>query len=344
MTAAVPSAVITKSKNRMVGLLCAATMLFCTYQSVLNSPSTIDALSEHVPHKNDKRLCTRSQIRRGRWVAATYDKLPYPHLIEDRDSNGSAMSHRTYDWKVSDEECDFTEWDNDDFCALIEKQDRMLFLGDSLMREQYTDLIRRFGFNNSLDEMFHGHDLMDRSLCQKANSPYLWLRVVRNGPTRFRRMKQVISTFRGNIIVANIGVHYTPGDDFGKFMDRLISWLRHWQDTALACQAKSRTGTSPCLVIWKTSVPGHPNCKDFAQPSSNVTEMEALVVNPMMYNNKAEYNKYGGWAMKYQNRIVEQRFAESNLTYAIMDAYTLYTYCGRTNISASTPIVCTIRR
>ena len=140
-------------------------------------------------------------------------------------------------------------------------------------------------------------------------------------------MKNVISTFRGNLIVANEGPHYMPGGEFVKFVDSLIRWLRHWQDTAPACQAKSRAGITECLlacmVVWKTSVPGHPNCKEFSQPSSNVTEMEALVANPMPYDNNAEYKRYGWWAMKHHNRIVEQRFAERNLTYAIMDAYAL---------------------
>ena len=64
-TLAVTTATGVARNNRIhiVGLLCAATMFFCTHQSVLNSLSTIDALSEHVPQKKDKPLCTRSQIQ-----------------------------------------------------------------------------------------------------------------------------------------------------------------------------------------------------------------------------------------------------------------------------------------
>jgi hypothetical protein len=256
--------------------------------SVASSASSIRTLE-----KKDKPLCTRSQIRVGRWVAATYDRLPYPHLNSPNGSSSSSSSSETYDWKVRDEEeCQFTEWSNDEFCALTANQ-TLLFVGDSLMREQYTDVVRRFGVNTTMNEMFHGDDRP--ALCQEGSThTYLRFRLER-APNNPKRMMSNWN-FDGAVIVVNEGIHYLPDDQFIAFLDRLLSWLNHWQDTAPACQAQDKSGKSSCLAIWKTSVPGHPNCWNFTQPTTNVTEMEALVANSALYTSTDEYEKHGWWA------------------------------------------------
>ena len=51
--------------------------------------------------------------------------------------------------------------------------------------------------------------------------------------------------------------------------------------------------------------------------------MERLVANQSMYDKPSQYTQFGWWAMKHQNLIAKEKFAQSNLSYAIIDAYDL---------------------
>jgi hypothetical protein len=76
------------------------------------------------------------------------------------------------------------------------------------------------------------------------------------------------------------------------------------------CTEKERD----CLLIWRTTVPGHPDCAQYNEPSNSVAEMEELVNS---YTNSG----YNWEKFKIQNQLVLEAFAHTNLTYEVMDAY-----------------------
>ena len=217
-----------------------------------------------------------------------------------------ATAQKKYDWTVNDI-CLFSEWSDDDFCSLLRNQ-TILFWGDSLTREQYIDIVRRYGWNGTKHDIFWGDD---RPICD--GSTWVSLRVDRT-------LKGRNGTPRPpDIVVANRGMHYTPDKEFSSGIDKAIKWLQNWQMNSPHCRKTS----SSCLSIWRTSVPGHPSCQRFHKPSDNLLEMERLVANQSMYNTPSEYTKLGWWAMKHQNLIAKEIFASSNLSYAVIDAYDL---------------------
>lgn len=277
-----------------------------TYQ-----PSRIELLgtTKKKSNKSTKR-CTRSQISQGKWAPARYEKPPYPCALAPSDHflcrNITAEGWNTYDWTVNDS-CLFSEWSNDDFCSLLRNQ-TILFWGDSLTREQYIDIVRRYGWNGTKHDIFWGDD---RTICD--GSTWVTLRVDRT-------LKGRNGTPRPpDIVVANRGMHYTPDKEFSSGIDKAIKWLQNLQMNNPHCRKTS----SSCLSIWRTSVPGHPSCQRFHKPSDNLLEMERLVANQSMYNKPSQYTKFGWWAMKHQNRIAKEKFASSNLSYAVIDAYDL---------------------
>ena len=271
----------------------------------------IELLGKTKKHSNKStKRCTRSQISQGNWVPARYEKPPYPCALAPSDHflcrNSTKEGWNTYDWTVNDI-CLFSEWSDDDFCSLLRNQ-TILFWGDSLTREQYIDIVRRYGWNGTKHDIFWGDD---RPICD--GSTWVSLRVDRT-------LKGRNGTPRPpDIVVANRGMHYTPDNEFSSGIDKAIKWLQNWQMNSPHCRKTS----SFCLSTWRTSVPGHPSCQRFHKPSDNLLEMERLVANQSMYNTPSEYTKLGWWAMKHQNLIAKEIFASSNLSYAVIDAYDL---------------------
>mmetsp|Transcript_40291 Transcript_40291/g.85827 ORF Transcript_40291/g.85827 Transcript_40291/m.85827 type:complete len:130 (+) Transcript_40291:209-598(+) len=67
-----------------------------------------------------------------------------------------------------------------------------------------------------------------------------------------------------------------------------------------------------CHFVWRTTVPGHPNCKQFTQPTENVEEMEMMIANSSQYN----WEKFKG-----QNELVAELISESLTEFDFIDGY-----------------------
>ena len=89
---------------------------------------------------------------------------------------------------------------------------------------------------------------------------------------------------------------------------RFFPILREWQQE---CTIQNKH----CLFIWRTSVPGHPNCMQYSEPSTSLTEMEDLVRNQSI-DPRYNWNKFS-----IQNELILNALYQANLTHEVMDAY-----------------------
>ena len=125
------------------------------------------------------------------------------------------------------------------------------------------------------------------------------------------------------VIVMNRGAHYQNDTMLLSGMKKVVEVLDRWKS-----QCKEFNIT--CHLLWRTSVPGHPNCEqnDFKGPVNDIRTMEALINNRSNYNNRTI--KYHWFDYQHQNELVvnmlttHKSFSEVSLTpffFQIMDAY-----------------------
>ena len=97
-----------------------------------------------------------------------------------------------------------------------------------------------------------------------------------------------------------------------------------WIQTINALEEHERNLTKlglPSLVLFRTTVPGHPQCERYSIPVNNITLMEAVIANKSLYPGN-NYWKFKWWKFKAQNKIMTKLVDESRLqNYHIMDAY-----------------------
>ena len=295
-------------------------------------------------------LCTRQQIKRGRWVPVTLDKPPYvvstKHLKCYPDEMYHTKSWNTYDWKPFDavmtsrsnnekirdddqrqeeeEErslalnssttedgdsfpssspsptsCVMSRWDRDEFCTLMHRSTIMI-IGDSLSWEQFRSLNHLLGqrhvSQHSMWESKSSQDNIKSLVCKNQ------VRLVFRRDDLLTNVSDAIfysQTFP-QVVVLNRGSHYKNDTTLLSGMNNeVIPAITDWQ-------GKCRDLGLKCHLFWRTSVPGHPGCNattnTFTQPVNDITEMERLIADMSMYNNRTiEYHWYD---YKHQNSLV----------------------------------------
>ena len=163
---------------------------------------------------------------------------------------------------------------------------------------------------------------------------------------------EIIKEYHPDILILNRGAHYTPDSELIQDLNTtIIPALKQWQEE---CQSRQEPGTivqehdgtdtgthrslrtsswttrtrglhdithnqqqknvHQCMLIWRTSVPGHPNCTDFKHPSNSLSEMEALV-------QKGAAHGWGWDKFKDQNAIAVNMLIDAGLDVDVMDAY-----------------------
>jgi len=99
------------------------------------------------------------------------------------------------------------------------------------------------------------------------------------------------------VIVMNRGAHYQNDTMLMTGMQKVVRELEKWKSQ---CDLFNIT----CHLLWRTSVPGHPNCEEsnFQGPVNDIHAMEALISDRSNYNNRTM--KYHWFDYQHQNEIV----------------------------------------
>lgn len=263
--------------------------------------------------KEDNRpLCTRDQIRDGEWVPMEFDKPPYisqnHHLRCYPRESYNVSPWKSWAWSPTDKSCQLEEWNGDQFCKLL-RFGTVSIIGDSLNWEMYSSLLQLLGAR-VLQSSQH------KSKTYKQNHPQLAC----DGKTRFvwrndARLENVTDSIRNdfpNVLVLNRGAHFKNDTELLAGVRKNIEEVRDWFDICEKRQLK-------CHFFWRTSVPGHPGCKNFTQPVNDLAYMEERVADLSLYNNRSI--NYHWYDYQHQNKLVLKELEQSGLEYHVIDAY-----------------------
>jgi hypothetical protein len=120
------------------------------------------------------------------------------------------------------------------------------------------------------------------------------------------------------VLILNTGAHYRNDTVLVNGLHEMLPVLKDWKADCTRRQLK-------CNLFWRTSVPGHPDCVNFAEPVNDFQRMEAFVMSPNSYNNKTWKYKWMWYDFQRQNQLVLkelEKFDEQyGLEYQVLDAY-----------------------
>lgn len=292
--------------------------------NVNNSNSSINTAVEQV---TSWPLCTREQIKVGKWVPVTLKAPPYivstSHLKCYPDETYHQGFWNTYEWQPDDTlvqrlqgeggtislsdpaitqpttACQLSRWNSNDFCTLM-RRSTILIIGDSLSWEHFRSLNHLLGKRHVSQ-----HTMWESKLSQDNIKTY----VCRNQVRLVFRRDDLLTNVSNSIfhsktfpqvIVLNRGAHYKNDTTLlADMTDVVIPSIQSWQQQCTQLGMK-------CHLFWRTSVPGHIGCDksehNFTAPVNDLTTMEGLIANKSLYNNRTiEYHWYD---YQHQNQLV----------------------------------------
>jgi len=304
--------------------------------SVLHHQQQVPATTERASYSLKHLFCTRSQIRNGSWQSVRIRKPPYTLPSDSQRCYGQLLNASlypywdTYEWIPKESSCVFPKWNTTEFCKVLHARPnltKILFVGDSIMREQYMALVGLFGWYGNKHYIFREGDYTICKTNHTDSSSGIHVRYQRDYMLDNLTIEGGwLPTFNPQLVILNRGIHYDSNrTNFDNEISKKIADLQRWHNSS-ACSTHNH-----CLAIWKTSVPGHPRCyikkgrkitKDYLTPNNNITAMENLVADSSLYKDTETYKKWGWWAQKQQNEVVLKKFRKSSLPFLqIMDSY-----------------------
>lgn len=276
------------------------------------------AILEHAPvigssdHSTTQKqsLCTREQIRRGHWKPLQLQKPPYvseePWESTCYRRNGSRegqleeLPFRDWEWTVDDETekdngCLFAPFDVDSFCELNSNR-TVAFLGDSLTWQQFNSLNLLLDANDEIREKA----LIKTDACNESTK-LIWMR---DNYATAAGMDRIIQISDPDVIVFNRGAHFTNNSILAMELNATLARSLKWQQ-----ECQERNDKQDCLLVWRTTAPGFPDCDSVPGPISalNQSMAEALISNPS--NPWCEANpkrqEFHWWDFAEQNELAE---------------------------------------
>ena len=257
-----------------------------------------------------KALCSREQILGGSWSKVILDKAPYippnnPKLMCGSKERYQQDKFDTHEWRPHDETCDFMPWDRNLFCDLT-RNETVLFMGDSLSQEAMFSFGELMGLRTSPDDNPGSPVYSFGSACNRTVQAVFR----RQDFLRPSMVAWELADKAPMAAVLNRGAHFVDDEQLLQEMNETISHVREWQ-------TKCTDAGRRCLLVWRTTVPGHPQCPSYTEPAANSTDLERLI------DDHGVSRRYHWHEFQRQNLLVEQVLSESGVDYEMLDAYHL---------------------
>jgi hypothetical protein len=265
-------------------------------------------LPDAIHGKINQRLCTMSELADGQWVQGNiHDEPPYTPTKGEVQSNTCVdfmpnAKWQDWDWTPA-ADCHFinsdTPFDRDLYCSLSFNK-TLLFMGDSTTFDHFLSLTHLMGIPQVLPRAKKKDALIQSNPCNGTS------KLIGKRDFLLHNIRTVMEETDPDIIVLNRGAHFEKDEILINFINMtLIPTIRNWLQK---CQDNNRR----CHFVWRTTIPGHPNCENFTQPSNSLREMERLILDNPQYQ----------WGhFQYQNLVVQGLLEESSILYDLMDAY-----------------------
>jgi GDSL/SGNH-like Acyl-Esterase family found in Pmr5 and Cas1p len=208
-------------------------------------------------------------------------------------------------WRWEADNCDMMEWNASEFCTMLGNSS-MLLIGDSTMQQTFATLTAMINWGPN------------RGFCgpQVRFAPFhgLYSRTV-PGVTRQEedeKWQRAMHDYVPDILIASFGPHFTHfGENFTHFESHVHQFYEYLHLTNLE---RSNSGKSPLRVVWKTNNPGHIDCPNFKEPTTE----------PVVQDISKDQH---GWHLfpvydEIFRNITEESYRDRNVT--ILDMYPLY--------------------
>ena len=116
------------------------------------------------------------------------------------------------------------------------------------------------------------------------------------------------------VLILNRGAHYVQDNELVSDLQDTFLHVQNWQ-------SKCKQFGIKCHFFWRTTVPGHPRCENFAEPVNNLTQIEELVSKYSA--NDPKYKDYHFTEFKRQNELTlnELQKWSSRIDYQVIDPY-----------------------
>jgi hypothetical protein len=252
-------------------------------------------------------LCTLEQLSKGEWVPAVYDYAPYdsPPLQTCLRKLSKNATYQTHDWKPFTD-CEFSTWQKDEFCKLAANK-TIGFIGDSLTYEHFQDLVYRWNIPLSFKMSWsrNGGKPLFKTLCNQSVTVFYH---------RSKNMRTTanLKTTKPDILILNRGAHFVSDNEIVADWNETLKDLHNWQQDCL-------TNNKTCQLLYRTTVPGHPQCLGDKEPSHSLEDMEARVENRSNY--PGLWGTFHYWEFKRQNGLILELLRQSCLNYSVLPAY-----------------------
>ena len=199
--------------------------------------------------------------------------------------------------------CQFLRFDPDLYCQLMANK-TVAIVGDSISFDHFLSLTHLLGVPQALPRARTKDAKLVSHVCQQQTSRSTGTATTTStliGQRDFF-LERIPQAVNGNdtttptasqhdipdVLVVNRGAHYTEDAVFlADFRHKILPALRQWQ-----WQCEQRHQQQPhtrrnnnnhhhhhtCLLIYRTTVPGHPNCTQYQQPFvGSVQDMERII-------------------------------------------------------------------
>lgn len=250
----------------------------------------------------------------GKWVRREVEMPPYvsrnKHLRCYPDEAYKQSPWQTWAWQPYDRTCSLTNWNDNDFCRLM-NMSTISIIGDSLSWEQYSSLLQLLGQKVRQTDQ-HKSKSENRNHIQVACGTNTRI-IFRNDP-RLSFLTDAIRADFPLVLILNRGAHYVNDTELRSSIQNNVPELRNWQKT---CQ---RMGLR-CHLYWRTTVPGHPRCTEFNEstPFGDLEAMEDRIFDLSNYNNVTINYHWQDFAR--QNELILHELESSGLDYNVIDGY-----------------------
>ena len=267
------------------------------------------------------KLCQRGDIRQGKWMnrwnvtgsIGGGSELAQPDTYRWVPQN--AVTHNTMTNANNESTCQYQEDFNSTlFCNLMENA-VIMFIGDSILWEQYQSLVYLTGKRVStlvkIRATFKRGLPVLINVCQDKNVTlmYRWSKQLVGEGTSVS-IDEMLREYFPVMIVLNSCAHYQQENSYVENVRYALDLIVAWQQL---CTQRNLTS---CPFFWKTTAPGIPDCTKFTKPVNSLEEMEAYVETHPMFH----WEKFRG-----QNNIAENLLKEAHeekgLEYSIIDGY-----------------------
>lgn len=214
---------------------------------------------------------------------------------------------------TDEEDCEFRRFDQDLFCK-VAKDKTIAFIGDSISLDHYMSVTHLLGEPRRVPGARFRNVQITSTVCNGT------VTLIGQRDFYLQLIGSVVENHDPDVLVLNRGAHYTPDDQLlNDLHTRIIPDVHRWYAN---CTRRLLSKQKDCALIWRTSVPGHPDCLNVTLPTTSVTAMEQHLQqssDPHHWTQFAHQNQ-----LVVRDVLLQQPPQDSNhprLPWTIMDAY-----------------------